>query len=1017
MSLFSVGREHELEELQFCLKSALSGRGTTVFVSGEAGSGKTKLVTDFLNSAKEKEAITTLTGWCLSDAGIPYFPFIEAFSTYYSGLNKAEEKPIDNRGFGSEELEVNTWLKGPVRMGLSGPIEISPATWKDLTFAAVRKALASISTNRPIILFLDDIQWADSASLALLQYISRIIKNEKVLVIATFRSEDLKADIEGHAHPLSDALRLMGRDTLFKEVKLSRLSQTDVGLLAEHMVGGAIQHSLAQKLENESQGNPLFIVESLRMLSEKNCLVVNKDKWCLSTDEVGMPSKIKDIILHRVSRLKANQKKILEIASVIGSKFDPELLASVLGMNSIEVIETLDSISQASSLVTCKGNHYSFDHVKSRDAIYEEVSPALRKAYHGKIAERLEAVLDSKQVSDLAYHFAKAENKPKAIKYALAAGEEALVFMLGTEAYKHFQYVLDVTANDASFASERTCAAEGLGDSLCINANSRGPHVLEQLSKEADSNVVKVRALRKAARASLIEGNYGHALELAKKSISLPDDKLECARFRQVKGMVEAWGGYTTEALQDLEFAQRVFEEEYSLLDVIDADIELSLAYIMERLPENPAVLGQPEKSLGAILRALAISEYTQNLNKQVYANIIMYMVYNKCALTGEAEKSAQATANVVLKIGDPQSRNSNEAWSHWMTSFTIENKAMDKIFSKLPLEIMQNFGRGAKLKFYMSGLMSGVLLEFKRDLKSAIEHGLKGTEFAEEGDFYEIQALHYSNLLRQYSELGQLKQADIYYEKMEKIFNETSLAGFVFANFSHLLSKGVYFSAKHEWQKANESFEQAIAYYKTVSPSTGLEAGARQGYCWALLQQGRFEDAKSQYETAKKILNELEKRLVHTNILGYFIAPTNVEVGKKFDIRIDMVNAAKNVGTLVEIKDLMPTHFKIIATQPVVSLKEGSITLGNKKIKPFQDEAIMFTVVTSQVGVFTLQPQIRYIDDLGESKTCNAKPVMITVEAATPGKNSIPPCDISKDLQSEGDAEIDILKRFGLSR
>ena len=196
-----VGREHELWELQSFFKSALEGKGTTVFVSGEAGSGKTKLVTDFINLAKEKDPTSILTGWCLSDAGIPYFPFIEAFSNYYQNLNKTDlkvnsaenafEKPSQMGGFDSEEIEVNSWLKGPVRMGLGGTVEISPETWKDLTFAAIRKALVSISTHEPTIFFLDDIQWADSASLALLQYVSRTIRNQKVLVIATFRNEDI----------------------------------------------------------------------------------------------------------------------------------------------------------------------------------------------------------------------------------------------------------------------------------------------------------------------------------------------------------------------------------------------------------------------------------------------------------------------------------------------------------------------------------------------------------------------------------------------------------------------------------------------------------------------------------------------------------------------------------------------------------------------------------------------------------------------------------------------------------
>jgi len=240
----------------------------------------------------------------------------------------------------------------------------------------------------------------------------------------------------------------MRRDSLFKEINLSGLSQADVTLLAEHMIGGNVHSSLAQKLENESQGNPLFVIESLRMLSEKKFLFCSRNKWCISTDDVGIPSKIKDIILHRASSLKPVHKRILEAASVIGPKFEPEILAAILGMDSLQLIEALDEISHVCSLVACEGSHYRFDHAKSRDAIYENVSSALKKAYHGKIAERLEARSAGEQVSDLAYHFSQSGNKQKAVRYSLAAGAEAVSLVLGTEAIGHFKYVLDNTMDD-----------------------------------------------------------------------------------------------------------------------------------------------------------------------------------------------------------------------------------------------------------------------------------------------------------------------------------------------------------------------------------------------------------------------------------------------------------------------------------------------------------------------------------------------------------------------------------------
>ena len=333
-----VGREREIEVLQQYLDATTENKGITVFISGEAGTGKTRLVNEFLTSSKQKTDVAELTGWCLSNSGIPYFPFLEAFNPYFSSSNKNKSAILQQEGLQSEEeLGLRAWLMGPGKSEKPREIEsLSPQAWKDSTFASVTKALFSISAKKPTILFIDDLHWADSGSLALLHYIARSIASQRILILATYRSEDLNPDSDGRPHPLVDALRLMSRENLYKEIKLPSLRRQDISLLAENMVGGRVQTELAEKLSDESQGNPLFIIEALKMLSEKGSLVQENDRWRLSTGEIGIPTKVKDIVLRRVDALKPNQRKILDVASVIGSKFDPELLGAVLAQDSLE---------------------------------------------------------------------------------------------------------------------------------------------------------------------------------------------------------------------------------------------------------------------------------------------------------------------------------------------------------------------------------------------------------------------------------------------------------------------------------------------------------------------------------------------------------------------------------------------------------------------------------------------------------------------------------------------------------
>jgi len=345
-----VGREHELELLQCFLTSTLEGKGKTVFISGEAGSGKTRLVREFLKLLNGK-GLNVMAGWCLSDSAAPYFPFIEAFNSYFSSSEQEEQSAnlqlpnalssvAEPARIVSMEKGITSWLAGSANLGKTVKQEtVSPQVWKDQVYASVVGTLHEISAQAPVILLLEDVHWADSASIALLHYVARSVSDaERILVLATFRSDELTTDAEGHPHPLAEALRIMRREDLFTEIKLQNLSKASVAEIAKNMIGGNLQQQLAERLVTESRGNPLFVVESLRMLNEHRSLVEENNEWRLAIGELGIPSKIKDIILRRLAALNFAQRRVLDAASVIGEKFDVALLSAVLGMDNLEVL-------------------------------------------------------------------------------------------------------------------------------------------------------------------------------------------------------------------------------------------------------------------------------------------------------------------------------------------------------------------------------------------------------------------------------------------------------------------------------------------------------------------------------------------------------------------------------------------------------------------------------------------------------------------------------------------------------
>ena len=414
-----VGRNDELGALFKNLDAVLNANGQTIFVSGEAGSGKTRVVNEFIEVARQKD-INILYGWCLSNAGVPYFPFIEAFSAVYSMEELISAMPTI-----SGQTNGLMPFQGVGRVGE----QRSPQVWMDFTFSSITKELLNLSTKKPVILVLEDIHWADSASLSLLHYISRFVNSERILVLATFRSEGLSFDLEGQPSSLVETLRAMGREDLYREIKLPNLNAQEVGLLVSNMLGGHIQPAFLENLSVESHGNALFVVESLRTLMSEGCLIQENGEWHPTVDRLRIPSKVKDLILQRVSGLKLKQRKILDVASVLGEKFDYRLIASVLSQEQIQILEKLNSIAQTTSLIKFEDNSYSFDHAKSREIIFDELPLPLKTGYHLMIAERLEALskMEKKSVvGDLAYHYEKAGNSPKTLVYSLKAGQGSL---------------------------------------------------------------------------------------------------------------------------------------------------------------------------------------------------------------------------------------------------------------------------------------------------------------------------------------------------------------------------------------------------------------------------------------------------------------------------------------------------------------------------------------------------------------------------------------------------------------
>jgi predicted ATPase len=455
-----VGRDVEIRQLLWHFDSALNGKGSTVFVFGEAGVGKTRLINEFLIRARKME-VEVLCGWCLSEAGIPYFPFTEAFNTYISGANDTAAKSTVKK-----QLGIMGWLKGTesTKESMTQELFSTPEIERDKTFEAVSRVLVELSARKPLILFLDDLQWADHLSLALVHYLSRKCRNSKLLIIGTYRPEETVQTEEGRLHPLEETIFAMSREDLLVKMELKSLKREDLSELVRSVFRASVDEAFVEKLYKETEGNPLFAIETLNLIVEEGFLSRIEGQWTLTApaEKMRIPSKIQEVIIRRIRRLRREERRLLDLAAVCGNSFNPNVMGKLMSSDVADVLRTLVEIEQKHMLIRPEDSTFEFTHHRIREVIYESLPSELRKVYHLKTAGCLEEVLAKKSsdswMADIAFHYVEGGAPEKAFEYLLSLGEKALSMFANLQAIEYLNEALEAARKVPSLATKENLA-------------------------------------------------------------------------------------------------------------------------------------------------------------------------------------------------------------------------------------------------------------------------------------------------------------------------------------------------------------------------------------------------------------------------------------------------------------------------------------------------------------------------------------------------------------------------------
>ncbi len=419
------GRQAELGRLRQLLDEAIRGHGHIATVVGEAGIGKTRLVSTLAADALAQPC-RVLIGRCHeSDSILPFGPWVDACRS--DQLSTDEE--IVGALHPTRRAELARLLP---EAGMAG---LPPASDSVLPlFESVAQLIEQVAARKPLVLVLEDLHWADEMSLRLLAFVSRRTPAWPALLVATAREEEL-----AEASMARRTLGELSRAAHAMLVMLSPLSRPDTALLVRALTRVGSSAPTVARVEEQiwamSEGNPFVAVEAMRALDEGGL-------WTGIREDAGtltLPASVRDLVARRLDRLSARSQQVAAVAAVIGRRFDFTLLHSASGFDERDAAEAVEEMVRH-HVLQAVGNQLDFAHDRIRHVAYGRLLMPRRRVLHRAVAEALEVLgagADTKemqprdrsgeQIEQLAYHALRGELLEKAVNYLRQAGDKAAV--------------------------------------------------------------------------------------------------------------------------------------------------------------------------------------------------------------------------------------------------------------------------------------------------------------------------------------------------------------------------------------------------------------------------------------------------------------------------------------------------------------------------------------------------------------------------------------------------------------
>jgi len=539
-----IGRDEELNKLQLHLFKVINGEGSVVNIIGEAGIGKSRLITEFRRKEAFKK-VTLLGGRALSiGKNLSFHPLISTIKNWVKikendsaseAYNKLER--AINGIFPEGANEVFPFIATLMGMKLTGSFAqrvegIEGEALEKLIKKSLRELIIKASEQQPVVFLMEDLHWADLTSIELLESLFRLAENNPILFVNAFRP-GYRETSERLLTTIKERCRNFHSETHLEALDSNQSKQLISGLL--NIKG--LPTTIIELITKRAGGNPFFIEEVIHSFIDDG-IVELKDGQFRTTekiDSVVIPETINDVLMGRIDKLDEATRSLLKVASVIGRNFFYKILSEV-AKNTEEIDDKLEFLKEVQLIIErirMAEIEYLFKHALVQEVAYESILLRKRKELHGKVAAAIELVFAEKMhefYGMLAFHYSLGENLEKAEKYLIKAGEEALRTAASSEALHYYQEALklylkkhgDAGDPDTIANLEKNIATAFYNKGYMIEAVEHFDKVLELWGEKLPKNKIKVLFNLAANLLSILKTLYFPAL----KSNKTPGPKM-----------------------------------------------------------------------------------------------------------------------------------------------------------------------------------------------------------------------------------------------------------------------------------------------------------------------------------------------------------------------------------------------------------------------------------------------------------------------------------------------------------